>query len=111
VSEQEWNILADDEMNLNQMQKKKHDQWVNKLESKTVVKKKEEAKKKKKKVVKKIKEVNEEPVEGWEQDESEDDFEDNTDDKETKEKQNLYKTNPLFKLVDEAIEKLKKKFP
>ena len=88
VTDEEWKVLGADELNLETLALKKHDDWMNKNEVMQQEKKKQEKakldkekKKKKKKVAKKPKEEEAiEGVEGWEKPEEEDIIDDEDED-------------------------------
>lgn len=96
ISENEWEILASDEMDVVELAKKKHENWLKKIEAKYNTKNSSAAgekklKKKKKKKAKKSIEANEE---GKEEDQKEENEEDE-----------------FNQRVDDCVKSLQEKFP
>ena len=116
VTDEEWKVLGADELTMETLAQKKHEDWMNKNEVMQAEKRKQEKiaaekerkKKKKKKAVKKAEE---------EEDKEEDDVIDDDEDEEEKGKQDndqdnaIAKKNPEFKRAIKILEELKKKFP
>ncbi len=116
VTDDEWKVLGADELTLETLAQKKHEDWMNKNEVMQAEKRKQEKlaaekekkKKKKKKVVKK---------EEDEEDKEDEDVIDDEEDEEDKSKHDndqdntIAKKNPEFKRAIKILEELKKKFP
>lgn len=123
VTDEEWRILGADELNMETLAQKKHEDWLAKNEVMQAEKRKQEKakeekerkkKKKKKKVVEEDKEGEgaDEGGKGAEEEE-EDIIDDEDDEKGQKEDQDaqIGNRNPEFKKCLKILEELKKKYP
>ncbi len=117
VTDEEWKVLGADELTMETLAQKKHQDWMDKNEVMQAEKRKQEKlaaeKEKKKKKKKKVEPKKEEE----EKEEEEDDIEDEEEEEEGKTKQDndqdilIAKKSPDFKRALKILEELKKKFP